>query len=277
MELVLTPSRVAFSIGTFDVYWYGIIIAFAILLSFCLVFILCKKKKLSKDLPYELILATVPSGVIFARLFSVIFEDGLTIADYFDFRGGGMSIIGAIIGGTIGVALYCLIKKRNFLEMADIILPLVIMSQAIGRWGNYFNQEVYGKEILDPSKQWFPFAVHITKAGVDGWFHALFFYESMLSLIGFALLLTLLFSIKNRKGFVTSAYLMWYGAVRFVLEPLRDPRYILMIGNVPISRVMSGIMFIIGLLLLIYLIFFQKMVKNKMCEKRGKKISETKK
>ena len=276
MELICAPSRVAFSISGFDVYWYGIIIAFTILLSFILVFLFCKKKHYDKDLPFDLILATVPAGVIFARLFSVIFESGVSITDFFKFRDGGLSIIGAVIGGAISVGIYCIIKKKNFFEIADIILPLVILSQAIGRWGNYFNQEVYGREILDPSRQWFPLAVHITSDGVDGYFEALFFYESVLNLIGFVLLITLLFTVKDKKGLVMGTYFMYYGAVRFFLEPLRNERYILRMFDFPISRIISGIMFVVGLAVLIYVIFFQEKVKNNKIKKKGMNLDENK-
>ncbi len=276
MEFICAPSRVAFSIGNFDIYWYGIIIACAILFDFVLIFFLCKFKKYDKDLPFDLILATVPAGIICARLFSCIFEDGTSILNFFNFRDGGLSIIGGVLGGAISVGLYCLIKKKNFFEISDIIMPLVILAQAIGRWGNFFNQEVYGKEILDPALQWFPFAVHITSGGVDGYFMALFFYESMLNLIGFALLLTLFLTVKKKKGIVVGTYFMYYGGIRFFLEMLRDERYVLRMLGLPISQVISGIMFFAGLGILIYVIFFQEKVRQKIKYKKGVKTNEVK-
>lgn len=251
MTNLIKVSKVAFSIGEYDIYWYGIIIASAILLDFVLVFFLAKYKKLDKEAPFDLVLFLVPLGIIFGRLFAVIFDSDLSISEYFDFRGGGMSIIGAVFGGAIGVFLYSLIKKQNMLRVADIVAPLVILAQSIGRWGNFFNQEIYGREILDPSKQWFPNAVFIDAEG--GYFQALFFYESMLNLLGFAVLITLFFTVK-KDGIVLSAYLIFYGASRLVLESFRQEQYVLRLLGMPISQVLSGVMVVIGIVLMVVII-----------------------
>lgn len=251
----MSVSRQAFSIGDFPIYWYGIIIAGAILLDFVLVFFLSKRKGFDNDTPYDLLLATVPAGIIFARLFSVLFDADLSILDYFDFRGGGMSILGALIGGLISLGIYALIKKKNYLDLLDIIAPLVLLAQGIGRWGNFFNQEVYGREILDPNKQWFPLAVFIEREA--GYFQALFFYECVLNLIGFALLITLFYTVKNKKGVVVSTYLIFYGFIRFFLEGLRQPEFVLQMFGLPISRVISAVMVLSGIALLVYVLFFQ--------------------
>ncbi len=263
----LLLNRVAFTIFGLDVYWYGIIITSAIVLDFVLLFFLCKKQKLNSDTPFDLLLFLVPLGILFARLFSVVFDSGLTIADYFEFRSGGMSIIGGLIGGTLGLALYCLIKRKNFLEIADIIAPLVILAQAIGRWGNYFNLEVYGKQILDESLQWFPLAVEVN----GEFFMALFFYESMLNLLGFALMISLFFVKNKEKGVILATYLCYYGVVRFILEGFRQEEYILRLGSLPISRILSGVMVLIGVAIFAYIIVNKIKLKNKGNEKNGKK------
>lgn len=242
-------NRVAFEIFGVEIYWYGIFITLGILSAFLISFALCKKKGLSTNLPYEIIIAILPLGILCARLFSVLFDSGLEITDYFKFREGGMSIIGAVIGGAIGIVLLCVIRKYNFLQIADVVCVVLILAQAIGRWGNYFNGELYGQEILEPALQKFPIAVEI-----DGlYYEALFFYESMLNLVGFAGLMCLYWFTKN-KGLATGAYLMYYGIIRFILEPRRQGQYILMLGKVQISRLMSGVMVAIGLAILIYVI-----------------------
>ena len=169
-----------------------------------------------------------------------------------------MSIIGAVIGGAIGVTILCLIKKINFFEIADVLVVVLILAQAIGRWGNYFNQELYGQQILNPAWQFFPFAMNIN--GV--YYEALFFYESMFNLIGFAGLFCLFWFTKD-KGLATGTYLAYYGIVRFFLEPRRQAEYILEAGNLPISRILSLVMFIIGVGILIYVIVKKYYKKNK--------------
>ena len=118
----LLLSRVAFTLFGIEIYWYGVFITLGILSAFLISFVLCKKKGLNQDLPYYLLLSVVPVGILSARLFSVIFEDGLSLKDFFAFRSGGMSIIGAVIGGAIGVLVFCLIKKINFFKIGDIIV-----------------------------------------------------------------------------------------------------------------------------------------------------------
>ena len=100
-------------------------------------------------------------------------DPGSSITEWFTgFRSGGLSITGGIIGGALGVVLFCIIHKINFLRVADCLLPGVILAQAMGRWGNFFNQEVYGGPVTDPSMQWFPFAVYIERTGT--WHYAFF-------------------------------------------------------------------------------------------------------
>lgn len=242
-------SRVAFTLFGIDVYWYGIMITAGVLVAFILSFLLCKRKGIDSNLPYEVFLAIIPLGIVCARLFSVIFEDGLTLADFFKFREGGMSIIGAILGGLIGIIILCLIRKHNFLDIADLVVTVLILAQAIGRWGNYFNNELYGQLITNPDLQWFPFAVEI-----DGlYYEALFFYESFFNLIGFAILFCLYWFIKN-KGVALGTYLIYYGTLRFILEPRRQAEYILTQGSVQVSRLMSAVMVIIGIGVLVFVI-----------------------
>ncbi|MEG1581870.1 MAG: prolipoprotein diacylglyceryl transferase [Clostridia bacterium] len=239
-------NRIAFSIGNFDVYYYGLIITSAIILAFGLAFLFCKKRGFNKDFPFDLLLAVVPLGIVGARLFYIAFDSSLTIADFFLFREGGMSILGSLIGGAIGLCILCLYRKKNFFDIADVLVPLVLMCQAIGRWGNFFNEEVYGALITDPAMQWFPLAVNIG----GEFYQALFFYEFVLNTIGTILLIVLLYKVKQR-GIVLGAYLVWYGTVRFSLETLRQPEYILKWGTIPASQLFSGIMIVIGIALLV--------------------------
>lgn len=247
-------DRVAFSVFGQNIYWYGLIITLAIVLDFVALMLICKKYNYDKDMPYDLVLTAVVLGIIGARLFSVCFDSGTTIADFFKFRNGGMSIIGGLIGGLVGVFIYSKIKKVSFFLVTDALAPLVILAQAIGRWGNYFNSEVYGGVIQNESLRWFPMGVLI-----DGtWHYALFFYECILNLLGFVILILIFKNYRKMFGITTGAYLVYYGTVRFIMEPLRDSEFILTLGSSPISRIMSGVMVIVGLALIIYRIILEK-------------------
>lgn len=247
-------DRVAFTIFGMEVYWYGLIITSAIIIDFILLLLLIRKYNYDKDMPFDLILSAVFLGIVGARLFSVIFEPGLDITDFFKFRNGGMSIIGALIGGVIGVGLYSYIKKVNFFSVTDILAPLVLLAQGIGRWGNFFNGEVYGEVVKNEALQWFPYAVNIA----GEWHHALFFYESVLNILGFVLLFFLFTKYRKNYGITTGAYLIYYGTVRFLLEPLRDSEFILRLGRLPISQFMSGVMVAVGIAIIITIL-----IKNK--------------
>ena len=255
---LLAIDRVAFSLFGVDVYWYGLIITFAIVLDFVLLTVMCKKYGYDKDMPFDLVLSAVILGIVGARLFSVIFDSGADITDFFRFRDGGMSIIGGLMGGVVGVGLYALIKKCNFFMVTDVLAPLVILAQGIGRWGNFFNQEVYGQEVLNDALKWFPYAVNI-----DGsWYQALFFYESILNILGFVLLIFLLKRYRKNHGITTGVYLIYYGTVRFLLEMLRDNEFILRWGNLPISKFMSGIMVLIGISIIVTSVVLTKKKKS---------------
>lgn len=258
-------GRVAFTIFGLDIYWYGIIMAGSILLAFLLVLFYCKKKGLGTDFAFEMLLATVVPGIICARLFSVLFEDGTTILDYFNFRDGGMSIIGAVIGGAAGIGVLCLIKKKNFFDIADIVVPVLILAQGIGRWGNYANQEVFGAVVTNPALQHFPLAVFIEADGM--WHQALFFYESILDIVGFIILTVLLLKVKKR-GLTTGVYFLYYGIVRTCLEGLREQDFILKFKGMPISLTLSIVMIIVGSAIVVGFIVEQvKVYKLKKAQK----------
>ena len=252
-------DRVAFSVAGYDIYWYGIIMAIAIMFAFIIAIFLFKKKGYTSNDAFEAFLAVVISGLLGARLFSVLMEEGSSIADFFKFRDGGMSIIGAVMGGALGLAVLSLIKRKNFFIYSDVVVVVLILAQAIGRWGNYANQEVYGKVINSKSWQFFPFGVL-----VDGqWHYALFFYEFVLNLIGFAVLLTLLLKSK-KKGLATGAYLTYYGLIRTLLEPLREDTYVLKFLGLPISQTLATVMMTIGIMIL------TKVISEIRTEKRQK-------
>ena len=242
-----------FTIFGLNIKFYGILMATAMLVGVLLACKNASKRNLTADNIYILALFILPLAVLGARLVFVLGADrAYSFWEVFKIWEGGMSIYGGIIGGALGVLLYCLIYKKNFFDLTDVVCVSLILGQAIGRWGNFFNQEVYGKLVTDPSWQWFPCAV-ILDSGE--WHYALFFYEFLINLGIFALLFFLL-KKTQKKGVVTSVYLIAYGSIRFLLEPLRMAEYNLMLFGIKLSSLISAIAVIAGIvsLVLIYTI-----------------------
>ncbi len=261
MNNFLAVNRVAFSIGSFAVYWYGIIICAAIAIAISLACLLAKKRGYLADMPLTIAIIVLPAGILVGRLFAVLFDSGLSITDYFNFRTGGMSIIGAIIGGGLGLLIYLFIKKEpDKLKYFDTLVVVLILAQAIGRWGNFFNEEIYGA-LIDSSSFFarFPFAVKIN----GNYYQALFFYESVLNFIGFIFLCQIYLGIK-KSGYSSGFYLIYCGIVRTVLESFRNEQYILRMFGLPISQICSGIMIAAGLAIFIYTLVKSKKEKRRL-------------
>ncbi len=241
-ELLLTNGFTLFGL---NIKFYGIIMAFAMLVGVILACVNGKKKGFTSDNIILLACYALPLAVIGARVYYVLFSlDKYTnFWDVFKIWEGGLAIYGGVIGGAIGVGLYCLIHKKNFLKLADIIVPSLILGQAIGRWGNFFNQEAYGYEITNPSFQWFPVAVYIESTGT--WHMATFFYESLWNLIVFGVLMLMLYKSKIKEdGVLMSTYLILYGIGRVVIEGFRTDS--LYLGSVRISQLLSGLLVVFG-------------------------------
>lgn len=261
--MILSIPR-GFTIFGFELRFYGIIIAIAMGIG---VFLACKNAKyrnLKSDDILILALYVLPLAVIGARMFSFFSELHLysSFWQIFNLRTGGLSIFGGIIGGAIAIVIYCLIHKKNFFAVADVVAPSLILGQAIGRWGNFFNQEVYGFEVTNPSLQWFPFSVYIESTGT--WHLANFFYEFVLNSIIFVVLILMLRKFKlKQKGIILASYLIMYGTIRSCLETLRMPEYILYLGSVRISLLTSILCVACGVAYFIYLfVIWMKKKKN---------------
>lgn len=261
MNEFLNVNRVAFTIGGYEIYWYGVIICAAILVAILIASFYAKEKGYPGDIAINIALVILPAGILCARLFAVLFDSSLSISDYFNFRSGGMSIIGAVVGGGIALTIYCLVKKeKEPFKYFDTLAVVLILAQAIGRWGNYFNEEVYG-QVIEAGSAFakFPFAVLI-----DGtYYQALFFYEFCLNLLVFIFLSDIYLRVKN-TGYVTALYLVFYGTIRAFLEPLRQTEFILKLNGIAISQVLSITMIAVGILLFAvrYILNNKKKVKK---------------
>lgn len=243
-----------FSFFGLHIAYYGLLIAVGMAIG---VFIAYKNAKLRGLKGEDLILVAcyvLPLAIIGARIYYVLFslDEFTNFWQVFEIWNGGMAIYGGVIGGAVGIMIYCLIHKKNFLDVADVIVPALILGQVIGRWGNFINQEAYGVYIDNPSLQWFPVGVYIEKCTQEGclcngagWHMATFFYESMWNLVAFIVLMYLLRKNKLRyRGSVMSLYLIIYGIGRAWIEGLRmDSLYI---GSIRTSQLLSILLIIFG-------------------------------
>lgn len=276
------------SIFGFKIYAYAIIIVCGMVAAFFVISLLFKRRNMSSDLFLTYFCVTLPVALITTRLFYCI-TDGLPLKDWFSIesiREGGLSIIGGILGGTISVLAVSYFKKVNFFRAADCIVVGLLLAQAIGRWGNFANQEVYGAEVTNEALQFFPFAVYINKtdggsclqtfvltfekifggnSDISGgtWHYAFFFYESFINLV--VAILLFVHAWKNPKkpnGLNVAFYFINYGLVRSIMEPLRDPSYILG-DKVQWSFVFSLLMLFGGIALLFTLLYLNKKKEGK--------------
>ncbi len=239
----------------FEIYYYAICIVTGIIVATTLSAILMKRRNMSPDFIFTLFVFCIPVALLCTRLFYCITQP-LPFNEWFSWnsiRKGGLSIVGGALGGVGTGFVVCKVKKISFLRAADCVVITILAAQAIGRWGNYFNHEVYGGLVTNPSQQWFPFAVQIGSE----WHYAFFFYESVINACGFILLYTLAWKwAKKPNGLFVCSYFVWYGTVRSIMEPLRDSKYILSGGGVHWSLVFSILMIVGGLAGIGILLYF---------------------
>jgi len=240
---------IAFYIFGKPVYWYGIIIASGVLLGIYLAMRYANRLGYDQDMIIDFCLLAIPLAIIGARLYYVVFSweyYSKNPGDIIKIWEGGLAIYGAVIGGIISAIIFARWRKIDFWELCDIAAPSLILGQALGRWGNFFNQEAYGYAVNNPAWQWFPAAVYI-EANAQ-WHMATFFYESMWNFIVFFFLLFYR-KRRKRKGEVFLLYLILYSIGRVVIEGLRTDS--LYLGPFRVSQLLSGILILVGIALFI--------------------------
>lgn len=246
---------VAFTIpifGGLEVRWYGLIITLGIILAFVYAAFRSKQEGIIFDDLLDIGLFTVLFSVIGARLYYVL----TSLDQYHSFKeaiaiwNGGLAIYGAIITGAITIFVVCRIKKINVLKMLDAAAPAVMIGQILGRWGNFFNGEAYGAQILEGHPLYFlrmGLLPNIKSYHTMFYFHPTFLYESLWNLAGF-LLINALYKKKKFDGQVVLMYVTWYGFGRMFIEGLRTDS--LYVGVFRISQVVGFCCFVIGAILL---------------------------
>lgn len=249
LEFNINP--VAFSIGSFHVYWYGIIIAAGFLLALIYASFSCKKMNIDINRLFDVVIVGLIAGVIFARLFYVVFYPGdkywKNPLEIFQIHDGGLAIYGGIIGAVVFGSLMAKLRKLKVTAVLDIAALGFLIGQCVGRWGNFINQEAFG------SATELPWGMHSenTAAVVDGNVHPCFLYESLLCLLGFVLLHFFTRRFRRYDGQTFLLYIVWYGACRFFIEGLRTDSLIIPGTSLRVSQVIAAACVVAGIILLV--------------------------
>ncbi|MBW4517822.1 MAG: prolipoprotein diacylglyceryl transferase [Timaviella obliquedivisa GSE-PSE-MK23-08B] len=239
-------------IGSLPIRWYGLLIASAVLIGVSLSTYLAKRRGVNPDLISDLAIWLVVAAIPCARLYYVAFEwesYASRPAEILAIWHGGIAIHGALIGGALASLIFAKLNKISFWVLADLVAPSVILGQAIGRWGNFFNSEAFGRPTDLPWKLYIPPAQRPNDYAQFEYFHPTFLYESLWNLGVFAILLTLFFRglkphSKLKNGTLILTYLLAYSLGRFWIEGLRMDS--LMLGSLRIAQFVSLLGIVLG-------------------------------
>ncbi|MBE9230495.1 prolipoprotein diacylglyceryl transferase [Cuspidothrix issatschenkoi LEGE 03284] len=254
-----SPGPIVVKLGPIVIRWYGLLIASAVLLGVSLSQYLAKRRYVNPDLISDLSIWLVIGAIPVARLYYVLFqwsEYSQHPQRIIAIWQGGIAIHGAIIGGIIAALIFARLNKISFWQLTDLVAPSLILGQAIGRWGNFFNSEAFGGPTDLPWKLYIP-PDHRPVDLVDfEYFHPTFLYESLWNLMVFALLLTLFFRALSKKsslkvGTLFLVYGIVYSLGRFWIEGLRTDS--LMLGPLRMAQMVSLGGMTLGLLGLVWL------------------------
>lgn len=249
LGLSFNPSRVAFSIGSKPIYWYGIIIAAGFLLAVYYAMRRADQFGLTQDNIIDMLICAVPLAIVGARAYYCLFswnlykDDPIRVLYIWE---GGLAIYGGVIGAVIGLFLYTKVKKVKTSALLDIGGLGLLIGQAIGRWGNFMNREAFGAQTDSFLR------MGLTDAsGATIYVHPTFLYESVWNAIG---LLILHFYSKRRKfdGQIFLMYLGWYGLGRMFIEGLRTDSLYVGASNLRVSQLLAGVCFLAVVIFLVY-------------------------
>jgi phosphatidylglycerol:prolipoprotein diacylglycerol transferase len=225
-----------FGLQPFHIYFYGILIMAGVIAAAFIAQAEAKRRGLDPNFLWDALFWVVLAGIVGARIWHIftpppsMVEQGITTQwylthplDMINIRNGGLGIPGAVIGGALALLILCRRRKMSFLTWADIAVPGVALAQAIGRWGNYFNQELYGKPTNLPWKIYIDPLHRVPGYENNDYFHPLFFYESLWNVLIMALLLFAARRLEKwlKPGDIFLAYMILYAIGRFSLEFLR--------------------------------------------------------
>ncbi len=250
LGLEFEVSRIAFTLFGIPVFWYGICIGVGMLLAVLFAFWKAESFGIDADRMIDVIIIGFVGGIVGARLYYVLFVDFeyRTFLEMIDLRSGGLAIYGGVIGAFITVAIACKLRKVPFLPMIDLVSIGFLIGQALGRWGNFFNQEAFGANTDSLFRMISPATTAYLQNAQSGLaaagvvvdpampVHPTFLYESVWCFVGF-LFLWWYSSRRRFNGEMTLIYVMWYGLGRFFIEGLRTDS--LMFMGVRVSQLFA--------------------------------------
>ena len=270
----LPISRVALSIGNLDIYWYGVIIAVGFGLGLWVYLSHNRTCGIHPDEGLDIILWAMVGAIVGARAYYVAFQwDNYkdNLKEIFNLRGGGLAIYGGIIGALIVAFIVCRIKKLPMLPVADAAFPGVMLGQAIGRWGNFFNMEAFGTNTDTALFRMWSVKIRDTLAASSADLaakgvtvdpevpvHPTFLYESLWCILGFLILNYIVHKHRSFKGEIFVLYGVWYGVERMVVEGMRTDSLYIGSTSIRVSQVLSAAIAVVAL---VY--FIVVMVKKK--------------
>ncbi len=251
LGLQFTVDEVAFTIGNFQVRWYGVIIAAGFLLAILYAFSSCKKMNIDGNRFIDAVVVGLIGAIVCARLYYVLFypdnqyywEHPMEILNIHE---GGLAIYGGLIGGMLFGGLTAKLRKLNTLAVLDVTSLGFLIGQGVGRWGNFVNQEAFGAATDLP----WGMSSDNTLLVSEGPVHPCFLYESILCFLGFLLLHIFTRKLRRYDGQTFLLYIVWYGACRFFIEGLRTDSLIIPGSSLRVSQVVAAACVLVGLILL---------------------------
>lgn len=248
-------DSIALDLGIIQIYWYSIFIFLAVLTACIIIYKESMKQEIDEDFLINLSFNSIIIGLVGARIYYVLFNLPYYLSnpiEIFEIWKGGLAIHGGLLAGLIFVLIYCKKNKVDALKMLDIIVVGLIIAQAIGRWGNFFNSEAYGKITSYQSLKDAGIPTFIINGMyiLGNYRQPTFFYESVWNVFGFLILIIIRQLKKLRIGQLTGIYLIWYGLARFIIEGLRTDS--LMLGPIKVAKLVSIIFVISGIILILH-------------------------
>ena len=246
-------SPIIFTIGSIEIRWYSLFILIAFITAYCLVIKETSRFRINRDFIFNIAFWVFIFGVMGARAWYVLFnlKDYLSNPiDIIKIWEGGLAIHGGIVAGLIVVFYFC--RRYNFrlIRLTDFIVPALLIAQAIGRWGNFFNGEAYGSITSYTALKNVKIIPEFVIQGmnINGSYHVpTFYYESLWCLLGVIVLLIIRKLKYIRLGQTFSLYLIWYSLGRFFIESERTDS--LMFGELKAAQLVSIILFVIGIII----------------------------
>ena len=249
-------NPVLFKIGNVEIMWYSVLLLIAVIVGISWFLKEGKKHNYPQDFLFNLCFWAIIFGFIGARAYYVIFNWSQYVHDpisIFKIWEGGLAIHGGLLAGFITIVVYCKKYKVRLFKIVDMAVPGIILAQAIGRWGNFFNGEAHGGVVLRSTLESFHFPDFIIDGmNINGiYYHPTFLYESLWCLLGFIILVLLRHYKYLKVGGLTAFYLIWYSVGRFFIESMRTDS--LMLGGFKVAQIVSFVLFIIAILSLMVL------------------------